>query len=174
MPAHAARPHGSSGGDSVPSTAPSSAPDGNGVGPTLRGLREVRGQSVGEVSARLKFSTRQIEALEAERWEALPQGVSLRGFVKNYGRFLDADIDALLAMLDTQVGDTAPRAVNVSRAAPLGAVDAPLQVESVSRPWGWLLIILILLAVIGFYALERGWIPDSWLVFDWLKMLKND
>jgi hypothetical protein len=36
-----------------------------------------------------------------------------------------------------------------------------------------MIIILILLFVAGFYAIERGWVPDSWLVFDWLKSLKK-
>ncbi|MEO9122821.1 MAG: helix-turn-helix transcriptional regulator, partial [Burkholderiaceae bacterium] len=61
----------------------------SGIGPTLKGLREAKQLSLNEVSTRLKFSTRQIEALESEQWDRLPTGVSLRGFVKNYGRYLD-------------------------------------------------------------------------------------
>jgi cytoskeletal protein RodZ len=129
--------------------------------------------SLAEVSARLKFTVRQLEALETEQWERLPTGVSLRGFVKNYGRFLEADIDALLAMLDDQVGVTSAKPVAISRAGSLGPADLPIHGEPVHRPWGWLIIILVLLFVAGFYAIERGWVPDSWLVFDWLKSLKK-
>jgi len=145
-----------------------------GVGATLRGLREAKRLSPGEVSARLKFSSRQLDALETEQWDRLPGGMSLRGFVRNYGRFLEADVDALLTMLDNQVG-TAPvaRTAVVSNAQSLGPTDLPIQGEPASRPWGWLIIILILLFVAGFYAIERGWVPDSWLVFDWLKSLKK-
>ena len=142
-----------------------------GVGRHLRALRETRRTTRNEVSARLKFSTRQIEALEDERWGQLPQGVSLRGMVKNYARFLDADVDAALAMLDQQVGGTQAR--DVASAASLGLPDVPLQAESVSRPWGWLVIILVVLFVAGFYAIERGWVPDSWLIFEWLKSLQQ-
>jgi cytoskeletal protein RodZ len=144
-----------------------------GIGPTLRSLREARGLSPGEVSARLKFTHRQLEALETEQWDRLPTGVSLRGFVKNYARFLEADVDALLTMLDNQVGVTAAKTVPVPPVGSLGTADLPIHGEPVHRPWGWFLIILVLLFVAGFYAIERGWIPDSWLIFDWLKSLKK-
>ncbi|MDS1141878.1 helix-turn-helix transcriptional regulator [Pusillimonas sp. SM2304] len=149
-------------------------PAPTGVGATLRGLREAKRLSPGEVSARLKFSSRQLEALETEQWDRLPGGMSLRGFVKNYGRFLEADVDALLVMLDNQVG-TAPvaRQASLSGAQSLGPTDLPIHGEPASRSWGWLIVILILLFVAGFYAIERGWVPDSWLVFDWLKSLKK-
>lgn len=148
-------------------------PAPTGVGATLKSLRQARQLSVGEVSARLKFSTRQIDALENEQWDDLPTGVSLRGFVKNYGRFLDTDVEALVTMLDGQVGSTGARPMQVSSPASLGAADLSVQSEPVHRPWGWLIIILILLIVVCFYAIERGWVPDTWLVFDWLKSLKK-
>jgi len=151
--------------------APAATPTG--VGPTLRSLREARGLSPSEVSSRLKFSSRQLDALETEQWDRLPGGVSLRGFVKNYGRYLETDVDALMVMLENQVGSAKSKAVPVSTATSLGPADLPLHGEPVHRPWGWLLIILILLFVAGFYAIERGWVPDSWLVFDWLKSLKK-
>lgn len=151
--------------------APVSEPSG--VGATLRGLREAKRLSPGEVSARLKFTARQLEALETEQWSRLPTGVSLRGFVKNYARFLEADVDALLVMLDTQVGSTAARPVAITRADSLGPAEMNMQGEPVHRPWGWLVIILVLLFVAGFYAIERGWVPDSWLIFDWLKSLQK-
>jgi len=145
-----------------------------GLGATLRALRETRGASLAEVSARLKFSTRQIEALENEQWDILPKGVSLRGMVKNYGRFLDANVEALLVMLDSQVETPQARPLTLSDDGPtISHTELPLHVESGQRSWGWLLVILILLAVAGFYAIERGWVPDSWLVFDWLKTLKR-
>jgi cytoskeletal protein RodZ len=144
-----------------------------GVGATLKSLRHARHLSLNDVSARLKFSSRQLQALENEDWASLPGGVSLRGLVKNYGRFLQADVDSLLVMLDNQVGSTAPRpAIVQSSGAPVPA-DLAIQAEPVSRPWGWFVVIFVLLVVAGFYAIERGWIPESWLVFDWLKALKN-
>ncbi len=144
-----------------------------GLGATLKALREAKEISLGEVSARLKYSGRQIEAIEAEQWDILPTGVSLRGMVRNYGRFLDTNTDALVSMLDSQVGSTGARPVAVSSPTTLGAADVSLQNDPIHRPWGWLVIILILLIVAAFYAIERGWVPNSWLIFDWLKSLKK-
>ncbi len=145
------------------------------IGSTLRALREARGMSLSEVSARLKFSVRQLDALEQERWDDLPQGVSLRGLVKNYARFLQADADALLDTLERQVGESA--------ASPSAAVNRvvnryhetnmPLHDEPAGRPWGWLVIILVVLFIAVFYAIERAWIPESWLMFDWLKSIQK-
>ncbi|TAL81159.1 MAG: helix-turn-helix domain-containing protein [Candidimonas sp.] len=143
------------------------------LGSTLKALREAKELSLGDVSARLKYSGRQIEALESEQWDSLPTGVSLRGLVRNYGRFLDANTDALLSMLDSQVGPTAAKPVAVSSPAAFGAADVSLQNDPVHRPWGWFIIILLLLLVAAFYAIERGWVPNSWLIFDWLKSLKK-
>jgi cytoskeleton protein RodZ len=147
--------------------------DTMGVGATLRHLRQAKGISPSEVSARLKFSHRQLEALETEQWDRLPGGMSLRGFVKNYARFLEADVDSLLATFDRQLGNTPAKPVSIQGANSLGPADLSIQGEPASRPWGWIIIILILLFVAGFYAIERGWIPDSWLIFDWLKSLKK-
>lgn len=144
-----------------------------GLGATLKALREAKELSLGEVSARLKYSGRQIEAIESEQWDNLPTGVSLRGLVRNYGRFLDTNTDALVSMLDSQVGSTGARPVAVSSPATLGAADVSLQNDPVHRSWGWLIIILVLLIVAAFYAIERGWVPDSWLIFDWLRSLKK-
>lgn len=142
-----------------------------GLGPTLRALREAQRLTPSEVSTRLKFSVSQLDALETEQWDKLPVGMPLRGFVKNYGRYLQADVDALLTMLDSQVGPVKTSFVNAGSPSSLAPTDLHAQAEPTRRPWGWLLIILVLLFVAGFYALERGWVPESWLVFDWLKTL---
>lgn len=143
----------------------------HGIGATLRALREAQRLSPADASTRLKFSLGQLEALETEQWDRLPAGMPLRGFVKNYARYLGADTDALLSMLDHQVGPVKTSFVNAGSPSSLAPTDLHLQGEPVRRPWGWLLIILVLLFVVGFYAIERGWVPQSWLIFDWLKSL---
>lgn len=150
------------------------ADDGpQGLGATLKALREARRLSLAEVSSRLKYSARQLEALEAARWDVLPSGVSLRGLVKNYGRLLEADIDALMSMLENEVGAFSTKPVVLATAS-LSTSDLNMQPEGGSRSsWGWLIVILVLLVAAGIYAIDRGWVPDSWLVFDWLKQLKQ-
>lgn len=149
-----------------------------GIGATLRSMREARRLTAVEVSQRLKFSVKQIEALESEEWERLPTGVSLRGFVRNYARYLEVDVESVLVLLDNQVGPTRPRSI-VSAPGVSGSVarDAELPASAEAshhRPWGWLLIILVILLVAAFYAVNRGWVPESWLVFDWLKAIAEN
>lgn len=157
-----------------PANVSEHALESGGVGPSLRRLREAKRLTPAEVCMRLKFSQRQLAALENEQWDQLPQGMSLRGFVKNYARYLEADVDALLVMLDGQVGGMQAASVNTRRTVTMPVGDVPMHDDAPRRPWGWLIVILVLLFVAGFYAVERGWVPDSWLVFDWLKSLKNE
>jgi len=148
--------------------------EAQGLGASLRAMRKARGCSLSDASARLKYTVRQLDALENEQWQQLPKGMLLRGLVKNYGRFLETDVDALLVMLDNQVGTRSAASVSVPvPAASLSGADLPLHPEGGSRSWGWLLVIVVLLVVAGIYAIDRGWVPDSWLVFDWLKALKQ-
>ena len=69
------------------------------VGDQLRAARESLGLSVSEVSSVLKLSPRQVEALEANDWLRLPKTV-IRGFVRNYARYLGLDTAPLMAALE--------------------------------------------------------------------------
>lgn len=148
------------------------------LGATLRVLRESRRISLSEASQRLKFTVRQIEALEAENWARLPSGMPLRGFVRNYARYLEADVDSVLVLLENQIGPTAPSNVMAAPSVAGSSVGAdaelPVSAETPHRSWGWFFIILAILVVAGFYAIDRGWVPESWLIFDWLKAIANN
>jgi cytoskeleton protein RodZ len=75
----------------------------------LREAREERHLAVFEVAQSLKFSTRQIEALEADDYGALPPGATfLRGFVRSYAKLLKVDSEPLLAMLDARAPAVLP------------------------------------------------------------------
>ena len=149
-----------------------------GTGATLRAMRESRRISVSEASQRIKYSVRQIEALEAEDWGSLPGGVPLRGFVRNYARYLEADVDSVLVLLDNQIGPTAPPSVmtapGVAGSSAAGDAELPVTAEGSNWPWGWFFIILTILVIAAFYAVDRGWVPESWLIFDWLKAIANN
>src|SRR5688500_13656734 len=53
-----------------------------GVGRRLRQARETRGLSMAEVAASTKIPVRQLAALEAEEYEALPGGIFVRGHIR--------------------------------------------------------------------------------------------
>lgn len=68
-------------------------------GRELRQAREQQGLTLGEVSGVLKFSTRQIEALENDDFEQLQGKTFQRGFIRAYARLLKLPADPLLEML---------------------------------------------------------------------------
>ena len=69
------------------------------LGKVLREAREQLGFSVMDVSNQIKFAPRQIEALEADDFQRLPEAAFLRGFVRSYAKILQLDERKLLAML---------------------------------------------------------------------------
>lgn len=69
-------------------------------GRRLREAREARGLSLADAANALKFSPRQIEALEADDYLSLQGATFVRGFVRSYARFLKLAPEPLLAMLD--------------------------------------------------------------------------
>lgn len=70
------------------------------VGARLRAAREAAHFSHEDVAQALKFSPRQIAALEADDYAALPGATIVRGFVRNYARLLKLDATALLRQLE--------------------------------------------------------------------------
>ncbi len=70
------------------------------VGARLRIAREARSMSVADAAQALKLGPKQVEALEAENWGALPGNTMIRGFVRNYARLLNLDSEALMRALD--------------------------------------------------------------------------
>lgn len=68
-------------------------------GEILAAKRQERRMSIDEVSARIKLAPRQISALEANDFAALPGMASTRGFIRSYARLLELDPEPLLAAL---------------------------------------------------------------------------
>ncbi|MFH1873074.1 MAG: RodZ domain-containing protein [Pseudomonadota bacterium] len=77
--------------------------ESNTPGSVLRRARESRGQSVADVVQVIRFSARQIEALERDDYASLPGSTAVRGLVRNYAKFLKLDAAPLLAQLDPAV-----------------------------------------------------------------------
>src|SRR5690606_19861706 len=129
--------------------APVSDSTSQGIGARLAQEREAKGWSQDYVSERLKFSLRQLRALEDEEWEKLPQGVPLRGFVRNYARLLGIDITAQLHALP---GNTDPVSLNQASTLTTPLANArkstrewPASSRTRRRPATWLVGVLMLL-----------------------------
>lgn len=86
-----------------------------GVGAELRQTREKRGLSIDDVAQQLKFAPRQIESLEAERFERLPGPTIARGMVRNYARLLKLEPEPMLERMAPRVAPAADSAELAAR-----------------------------------------------------------
>lgn len=121
-------------------------------GQRLKAQREAQKLSIDDVADVLRFSRRQIELLEADRYDELPGATVVRGFVRRYAKHLKLDAEPLLAELSPVVPATAPE---VRPPENMGvAADASLDVGGTAGrlPVGTLLAALVLLGALGLVA----------------------
>jgi len=71
-------------------------------GGRLKVARETKNLAQSDVAAKLKLTTRQVEALEQEDFSQLPSEIFVRGFVRNYARLVGIEPDSLIAPVDAQ------------------------------------------------------------------------
>jgi len=132
-------------------SSPGVAADVGGMtaGARLRKARESRGESVNEVSLALKLAPRQVEALESGRYDALPGLAFVRGFMRNYARYLGLDPAPLLAEVQATLGQTDVDLSPVSNAAG----DLPTGGGRTARtvPAGPIAAVLIAIVLAGWY-----------------------
>jgi cytoskeleton protein RodZ len=65
-------------------------------GGALRQARETQGLSIQDVASKLRLGPKQIEAIEADRFEKLPEPTIVRGFIRNYAKLLKINAEPLL------------------------------------------------------------------------------
>lgn len=104
----------------------------NELGHILREAREARGLTLAEVQDEIRINTRFLEALENGDYAELPTPVHVRGFLRNYARFLGLDPQPLLSRYNLNQARAAQptehvRPVTRSRDTETAAsADAPL------------------------------------------------
>lgn len=88
------------------------------VGVMLSNERVKRGISLQEVADQLKLSRKQIEALENDDFDRLPGVAFVRGFTRNYAKFLGLDPTPLMLALDVVLPARTPPIVAAVESAP--------------------------------------------------------
>ncbi len=127
-----------------------SLPPSSGVGPSLAALRQQKGLSLPDVSARLRFSLRQLAALEAGQFDALPDMTFVRAMIRAYARFLETDPAPLIETLEAERPDAVPRLMVVQPVAvPSQGVAFFREVRAGNRRWMGAALLLLILAVVG-------------------------
>jgi cytoskeleton protein RodZ len=114
-------------------------------------VREASGLTVADIARTLKFSERQIDALERDDYQALSGGAFVRGFIRSYARVLKIDPAPLMTMLEAGV----PMAV-VEVVAPSNMGNAVAE-PFMRRNGIWMgAIVVLVIAAAGTYL----WLAD--------------
>lgn len=116
-------------------------PDPISVGEALRAGREAAGLSLNEVAERLKLSMRQLEAIERDDFGALPGATFVRGFVRNYARFLEIDPAPLMEALDVHFPSAVSEVANLARDE--AAVEREDEGEKTGGQGRWMVVLLV-------------------------------
>jgi len=127
-------------------------------GRLLAAARQARGMTVTEVALRLKFSPRQIEALESDRYDVLRGPAMVRGMIRTYARLIGADpgplLDALHQQLNAGPVTMQPRAMEVPfpRVTPKGSF-VYVMLSAV--------VVIVVLSVVVEWVLRPGATPAA-------------
>lgn len=136
-------------------------------GAELLARREQLGWTVEEAAERMKMAPRQISALEADDFAALPGVAVTRGFVRAYAKALKLDTEPLVALLrDEKESENKKR--NLTRPArPVALVtyyDSRMPSLGNRNPASkrWFIAVLLVAVLIAALLLGRrmGWLPN--------------
>ncbi len=131
------------------------------AGTQLAALREERGWTVEQVANQLNLASRQIQALEADNYAALPGMVIVRGFIRTYAKLLRVDSAPILAAIasdkaepDTILQDRGSLSTAFSESRVSTGKSGASSSKRVMAG-----VALAIVVVLGFAAERMGWIP---------------
>lgn len=110
-------------------------------GGALRAARENQGLAIQDIASRLRLSPKQIEAIEADNFAALPEPTIVRGFIRNYAKQLKINVEPLLDAYNVLVPSAIPHELIVKPSAnmKMTSTDKP---KIGSYMWAGLAILL--------------------------------
>jgi transcriptional regulator with XRE-family HTH domain len=98
------------------------------LGTLLREAREAKGVTLADVQEATRINSRYLEALEEGQYDVLPSEVHVRGYLRNYSRYLGLDPKPLLDRYELSRNDrrpaSPPQPADEDLSA-LGPLDAP-------------------------------------------------
>ncbi len=117
------------------------------LGEVLLAARNAKNLTQKDVSDNLRLSIKQIDALETNAFDLLPEAMITRGFIRNYARFLDVDAEPLLESYRARVPDKSPNKLNVQ-----SSINQVMLTKE-SQPWLKYILasILILLSLLSWF-----------------------
>lgn len=133
-------------------------------GAQLAAQREALGLTVEQIADQLKLATRQVRALEAGDYDALPNMAVVRGFVRAYAKVVKIDATPLVAMIEVVSPTSYEAAPPRKEAAPKFTESRfPSMTPRPTSSVGWLAGAAVAVALVagGVYAYQSGMIPLS-------------
>ena len=140
----------------VAASAPPTTP-----GAVLSATRQGHGLSIEQVASHLNLAPRQVMALEADDFAALPGTAVARGFMRSYAKLLRLDPVALLAMIGDQHPPPSSTPMRHALSGAFSESRLPSHAASAGRSRSLPVaagIALLVVAAAGSYAL--GWWPE--------------
>ena len=124
------------------------------IGEALGDRRRSLGLSIEDVAGKMKFMPRQLEALEAGRFERLAGASFTRGMIRSYARTVDLDPEPLLAHLPVQAASVDSLAEFVK--------DKPIPITDSSRGMNLLYAAFSLVIVGVIIVVAWEWQAERW------------
>ena len=140
---------------------PGAAPTSPGsAGAQLRAARERQGMHVAALAAAIKIPQRRLEALEADRYDELPDATFARALALTVCRALKIDPAPVLAQLP-RIGDKPLPDVAGGLNAPYrersGRAERPAGLAPLRHPLSWAALLVLLAAALVLWLPEGGW-----------------
>ncbi|WP_332852448.1 helix-turn-helix domain-containing protein [Duganella sp. S19_KUP01_CR8] len=133
-------------------------------GAQLAARREAMGLTVEQIADQLKLAPRQVKALEAGDYAALPNMAVVRGFVRAYAKVVKLDATPLVAMIEV-ISPTSHEAAPPRKeiAATFTESRFPSMTGRSPGPAAWLVgvAVVVVVAAAGAYAYQAGLIPAT-------------
>ncbi len=122
-------------------------------GGALRAARENQGLTVQDIASRLRLSPKQIEAIEADNFSALPEPTIVRGFIRNYAKLLKINMEPLLDAYNVLAPNSKPHEFTVKPSSKMKVTshDKP-------KPGRYIWAGLILLIGLGAWLFYQSYI----------------
>ncbi|NRD73292.1 DUF4115 domain-containing protein [Shewanella sp. VB17] len=120
------------------------------IGSLLKSARKKQGASVGDIAGELHLRPCIVENIEADNFADIASAIYVKGYVKNYARIVQADLEKIKACLDIQLPKAcAPEMQSFSRKTTRQARDGRLMFVTY-------LIALILLALLILWWVQKS------------------
>lgn len=126
------------------------------VGAALEAARLAKGLAQQDVSDSLRYSVRQIDALEKNTFDVLPDAMITRGFIRSYARLLEIDAEPLLLSYNQNVSRQSDNAISVQSSM------RPVSLTQESQPWlKYLLASIVVLLFLLAWLFYVDYMPEQ-------------